>query len=453
MIKKFISCMVAATVCGAVSVVAQQSAPDSPAGTLKLEKKTYPLKHVIAYETTFDEEDAIAVVLSGPKISAEKLKEAREAEKDGRDGDFDKPFVQLVFKKTGELRYWGARAGGTSLGRQSGSATGTLKRQDGRAVGQASQPFEAGGFFPTGFDARFDVPLLKAGESLPASPAKKYGPAAKVKGTVTGLFKGNGKEAKLTYVSAHWGEPFADKAGIELIFTEKDQSKEKKPEMSALFGRLGSALIISLHEDGQIYGCQVVHSAHQKQGFSSIGNLEAIEFNYEDGKVEGELTTSGQVETFGETWEVNIKFVAPLGEIPKEFQVAEATKPDKQTTTESKTGSEDAGEDAATSTKPPAAELKAKDLALPKDASDVDYQSLVEQIAFKSKSNVKSVCAALAANLKAQGWAVDGLDMVNPQSSILRRKRGEASLTIFVKPLDGGSEVKMMTEGLSWDGE
>ena len=75
----------------------------------------------------------------------------------------------------------------------------------------------------------------------------------------------------------------------------------------------------------------------------------------------------------------------------------------------------------------------------------------MEQLAFKSKSNVKSVCAELAAGLQAQGWKTDGRDMVNPQSSILRRKQGEASLTIFVKPSNGGSEVKMMTEGLSWD--
>ena len=56
------------------------------------------------------------------------------------------------------------------------------------------------------------------------------------------------------------------------------------------------------------------------------------------------------------------------------------------------------------------------------------------QLVFKSKSNVKSVCAELAAGLKAQGWKNDGMDMVNPQSSILKRKQGEATLTIFVKP-------------------
>jgi hypothetical protein len=94
-----------------------------------------------------------------------------------------------------------------------------------------------------------------------------------------------------------------------------------------------------------------------------------------------------------------------------------------------------------------------KDLALTNDATEVEYKALVEDLSFKSKANVKKVCAELAANLKAQGWTNDGRDLVQPQSSILKRKRGKASLTIFVKPENGGSEVKMFTEGLSWDGQ
>ena len=50
-----------------------------------------------------------------------------------------------------------------------------------------------------------------------------------------------------------------------------------------------------------------------------------------------------------------------------------------------------------------------------------------------------------------QGWANDGADLVQPTSSILKRKRGAATLTIFVKPENGGSEVKMFTEGLAWE--
>ena len=76
-------------------------------------------------------------------------------------------------------------------------------------VGKASQPNET-----SGLDVRSDVPLLRAGESLP--PSKKPGPAANVKPTVTGIFKGNGKDAKLAYMSAHWREPFGDKPSMVL---------------------------------------------------------------------------------------------------------------------------------------------------------------------------------------------------------------------------------------------
>jgi hypothetical protein len=445
--KKIIYSILAVTLMSAATLFSQGDTSKAPAGTLTLQKKIYPLKHALAYETTIDNEEAIVVLVSRQPVSGEKLKEARESEKEGGDGDFDRPYLKLVFNKTGELNYWSAAAGGTSLGHSKGSATGELKRQDGRASGKASQPTETEGMFPSGFDVRFDVALVKAGESLPASTSKKYGPAANVKPSVSGVFKGNGKDAKLTCVSAQWREPFNDKPSIVLVFTEKDHSKDKKPDFNASFGKFGSALIISLHEDGGIFGCQVVHSAHQKQGFSSIGSIETTDFSYEDGKVEGELTTNGQVDTFGEKWEVNLKFIAPLGEIPKEFQVAAPEKSEKEDKAFRP------NESTEPATKPAAAQLKAKDLALTKDATGVEYQSMMEHVSFKSKADVKSVCAELAVNLKAQGWANDGPDLVQPKSSILKRKRGEASLTIFVKPENGGSDVKMFTEGLSWDGE
>jgi len=323
--------------------------------------------------------------------------------------------------------------------------------QDGRVSGKASQPRDSEGMFPTAFDVRFDVALLRAGESLPATIKKKPGPAANVKPSVTGVFKGNGKEAKIAQVSAHWREPFSDKPSMVLVFTEKDHSKDKKPDFDAGFGKFGSALIISLHEDGDIFGCQVVHTAHQKQGFSSIGQIKTNNFEFADGKVQGELTTDGQAEVFGETWEVNLKFVAPLGEIPKEFQVADSEKVDTDATDKlaATKAMTELSEKAAP--EPAKDKLNAKDLALTKDASDVEYKELVEHVLFKSKTSVKSVCADLAANLKAQGWTKDGSDLVTPASSILKRKRGDAALTIFVKPQNGGSEVKIFTEGLSWD--
>lgn len=455
MAKKFMALVTGIVViAGAVALFAQSGAKpaDGGEGTLMIKSKNYPLKHAVAYETTIADEELIEVVVSGPTISSEKLKEARKAEKEGESSDFRRPYIKLEFAKTGEFKGWGAGAGDTSLGRRSGgNATGELKLQDGRAIGKASQPNETEGMFPSGFDVRFDVPLLRAGESLP--PAKPPGPAANVKPSVTGVFKGNGKEAKLSYVSAHWREPFGDKPSIALVFTEKDHSKDKKPDFNAGFGKFGSALVISLHEDGDIFGCEVAHSALKHKNFSSIGTIKTNDFEYADGKVQGELTTDGPVDVFGETWEVNLKFVAPLGEIPKEFQPAASKEPDEDATDNPATADLTSESSEKAAPKPAKDQLNVKDLALTKDASDIEYKELVEHLLFKSKANVKSVCAELSANLKVQGWTKNGSDLITPASAILKRKRGDAELTIFVKPEGGGSEVKMFTEGLSWDEE
>jgi len=154
---------------------------------------------------------------------------------------------------------------------------------------------------------------------------------------------------------------------------------------------------------------------------------------------------------FGETWGVNVKFIAPLGEIPKEFQPAASKEPEENATDKPSTNEVTTDLSDKSAAKPAENQLNAKDLALTKDASDIEYKALVEQLGFKSKANVKSACAELSANLKAQGWTKEGSDLITPASAILKRKRGDAELTIFVKPDGGGSGVKMMTEGLAWD--
>ena len=143
----------------------------------------------------------------------------------------------------------------------------------------------------------------------------------------------------------------------------------------------------------------------------------------------------------------------PLGETPKEFQVVEAKKPETPVTSDSADDKDDAEEPAKSDEKTATTSggFNAKNLALTKDATDVEYKALVGQLVFKSKSNVKAVCAELTSNLKAQGWAKEDSDLITPASSILKRKRKGATLTIFVKPDGAGSEVKMFTEGLAWE--
>ena len=102
-------------------------------------------------------------------------------------------------------------------------------------------------------------------------------------------------------------EPNNDRPTIVPIFTEKDQSRIR---VKAFFGDFGSALMITVTRDGAVVGCDVAHSAHKKSGFSDLGRMKTIDFKLADGKVTGTLTTDGEVDTFGEKWEVKLKFEA-----------------------------------------------------------------------------------------------------------------------------------------------
>jgi hypothetical protein len=83
--KKFVIVLAGiAFIGGATTLLAQDGAKPANVGegTMMLQDKNYSLTHSVAYETTINEEEVIAVVLSGQTISSEKLKEAKETEKD-----------------------------------------------------------------------------------------------------------------------------------------------------------------------------------------------------------------------------------------------------------------------------------------------------------------------------------------------------------------------------------
>ena len=131
--KKFMSLLAAmAVIVGSATLFAQEGTKPTSVGegTLMLKGKNYALKNAAAYETTIDGEEGIAVVLSGPTISSEKINKARKSEKKDESSDFRRPYVKLEFTKAGEFKGWGAGAGDVSLGRRTGgNATGELKLQ------------------------------------------------------------------------------------------------------------------------------------------------------------------------------------------------------------------------------------------------------------------------------------------------------------------------------------
>ena len=125
---------------------------------------------------------------------------------------------------------------------------------------------------------------------------------------VTGTFTANGKAAKLAFLRAVKGEAFDGKDTTVLVFTEKDASKDEKPDFHASFGKFGNSLTITIFPDGKIIGCEVYHTALAHKNFSSTGNIDTADFKNEGGILQGKIATKGEVEVFGEKWEVNLSF-------------------------------------------------------------------------------------------------------------------------------------------------
>ncbi|HME87730.1 MAG TPA: hypothetical protein VKE30_00795 [Chthoniobacterales bacterium] len=125
---------------------------------------------------------------------------------------------------------------------------------------------------------------------------------------VSGVFNGNDQPAKLSFVSAQKGERFAGKDVIKLVFTEKDHSKDAQPDLNALFGHFGSALIVGIHPDGNVVSCDIVHQALKQVPISSPTGAKMTDFKNESGQISGKLVSDGKQEAFGQTWEINLAF-------------------------------------------------------------------------------------------------------------------------------------------------
>ncbi len=125
---------------------------------------------------------------------------------------------------------------------------------------------------------------------------------------VSGIFKGNDQPAKLMFVSAHKGTPVAGKDTIKLVFTEKDHAKNERPDLKALFGDYGSALMIGIQPDGKVVTCDIAHEALKQKPISSPSSVKMSDFKNEGGQISGKLATDGKQEAFGQTWEVNLVF-------------------------------------------------------------------------------------------------------------------------------------------------
>jgi hypothetical protein len=125
---------------------------------------------------------------------------------------------------------------------------------------------------------------------------------------VSGVFRENDQPVKLGFVSAHKGSAIAGKETIKLVFTEKDHAKDEQPDLKALFGDYGSALILGIQPDGKVVTCDIAHEALKQKPISSPSSAKMSNFKNEGGQISGKLATDGKQEAFGQTWEVNLIF-------------------------------------------------------------------------------------------------------------------------------------------------
>jgi hypothetical protein len=128
---------------------------------------------------------------------------------------------------------------------------------------------------------------------------------------VDGTYKANGKDGKLAYVLAKKDEPFSGKPVTMLVFTEKDASKDSKPDMHAQFGDLGDALVVRLSQDGdkwQVIGSELAHSALKHSGVSASGIFEVKDVKIANGEISGHLMTDPKADIFGEPIAIDLHF-------------------------------------------------------------------------------------------------------------------------------------------------
>ena len=392
-------------------------------------------KNVVAARGKSYDENRIIVLATGQPVSADVVKKvkAKDAE-DNVDGEVGQPYLKAIFQEDGTLRIVFGKGGNSSFGERGAPLEGRATIADGRIRGNVK--LVKTGDFAKEIAFNFDVPI--DAEVKVAGPAKLDPP---VKPAVSGKFVGNGKNAAVKFVTVEEHEEFNGQAAVTLIFTEKDPATARKPSFDAMFGKLGSALILNVHHDGGIFGCQVAHSAHSKQGFTSLGEIHMVEFEIAGGNVRGQVSTGKMLDTFGEKWEVDLKFAAPL---PDKLRNAPAVAPKPVASEPRETKKE---------LKAPAGPLiAARKLPLPNGATGVEYKQLVKQIQFSSAQPVAAVATEFSSKLKQQGWKESGRDLMGKTNAILKRELGEAMLTIMVQPTVAGSVVKIFTEGLDWGG-
>lgn len=94
-----------------------------------------------------------------------------------------------------------------------------------------------------------------------------------------------------------------------------------------------------------------------------------------------------------------------------------------------------------------------KGLPIPPDATDKEYSDFFEWIEFKSPSNVRSVEEFMTGELAKREWTKTDTSFDRDDLVMIKFTKQKSSISLDIRDDDeGGSEVKISTKGMQWDG-
>jgi hypothetical protein len=134
--------------------------------------------------------------------------------------------------------------------------------------------------------------------------------------SVTGYYRAEGKDTKLSFVRTAAGKSWTDEPTIAFAFTEKDASDAKKLDSDIAFShKYGSAITMSVskNSDGiyEVDDSAFHHTGSDKAGGNASGILQLKDVAVANGVISGEVYTKPDTDMFGAKVEIDLKFRAP----------------------------------------------------------------------------------------------------------------------------------------------
>ena len=135
-------------------------------------------------------------------------------------------------------------------------------------------------------------------------------------GTVDGVYRVDGKDAKISFARSYKGEPFNNHQTIDVALTEKDATGAKGPPMF-WHDKYGGAIVLTLMKEADGYhviGSTFLHPTLKDGGSNGTGIVSLKDTKEANGEIAGELVTAPDMTLFDQKLEVDLKFKVPTAD-------------------------------------------------------------------------------------------------------------------------------------------